>query len=98
MVVGKQCWIGQQRCDIMGGMDREAALGSAHELHKAIADAEAEAKRIVEEARIAFGAKVNELVENKDVHQEDVADRIGKTREYVRRLQVKARNAQKRGE
>lgn len=60
--------------------------------HDAIAEAEREAKRLVEEARINFGAVANEVTSSGELQQEQIAATIGKTREYVRRLQVKARN------
>lgn len=73
-------------------MDKPTALAEAKAAHDGIAEAEAEAKRLVEEARVRFGAVTNKLVDGKHVYQEEVAAEIGKTREYVRRLQVKARN------
>lgn len=74
-------------------MDKDTALAEAKAAHDAIVGAEAEAKRLVEEARINFGRVTNKLVDGKHVLQEDIAAEVGKTREYVRRLQVKARKA-----
>ncbi|MFL1427114.1 MULTISPECIES: hypothetical protein [unclassified Nocardiopsis] len=74
-------------------MDKDTALAEAKAAHDAIVEAEAEAKRLVEEARINFGRVTNKLVDGKHVLQEDIAAEVGKTREYVRRLQVKARKA-----
>lgn len=74
-----------------GGMDKTQALARARAAYDAIAAADEEAKRIKREARLKFGVVVNELTESKYVMQEEVASEIGRTREYVRRLQVDAR-------
>jgi F0F1-type ATP synthase membrane subunit b/b' len=79
-------------------MDRETALAKAKAAHDAIEEADAEAKRIRQEARDNFGAIVNEIVHNRYVMQEDVAAEVEKTREYVRRMQVSARRAAKKKE
>ncbi|MEU0236752.1 hypothetical protein ABZ234_03610 [Nocardiopsis sp. NPDC006198] len=67
------------------------------EAYDAIATIDAHADRMKEQVRIDFGNVVNEVTSNKEMQQEEVADQVGKTREWVRRLQVKARNAAKRG-
>ena len=60
--------------------------------YEAIARADAEAERIKRQARVNFGAVVNELVDSREMQQEKVAKQVGKTREWVRRQQVDARD------
>lgn len=74
-------------------MSNESAMSRVLAAYKGIEEADAEAARLKREARIAFGRVVNEEAEARRVKQEEVASAIGKTREYVRRLQVDARNA-----
>lgn len=64
--------------------------------YDAIAEADREAERLRREARINFGRVVTEVVEAKELQQEAVAGQVGKTREWVRRQQVDARNAAKK--
>jgi len=54
------------------------------------------AEQMRRDVRVRFGHVANEIVASGVVSQEEVADQVGKTREWVRRLQVKARNAAKR--
>lgn len=58
--------------------------------HDAIAEAEREGKRIVEEARLRFGAVINRLTANGELEQNEVVRLTGKTREWVRQWQRKA--------
>lgn len=69
-----------------------AAMARIKLAHDAIEEAEHEGKRLVEEARVRFGTVINKLTADGDLRQDEVVALTGKTREYVRRLQVKARN------
>lgn len=82
----------------MAGMSTQPPRQRVQEAYDAIATADAEAERMRQQVRVDFGNVVNEVTLNKEMQQEDVAEQVGKTREWVRRLQVKARNAAKKKE
>ena len=75
-----------------GGMSTPPAEERVQAAYEAIARADAEAERIKRQARVNFGAVVNELVDSREMQQEKVAKQVGKTREWVRRQQVDARD------
>lgn len=73
-------------------MNTQPAKDRVQAAYDAIAAVDAEAERMKQQVRIKFGAVVNDVTTNKEMQQEEVAEQVGKTREWVRRLQVKARN------